>query len=76
MADPLRPMKTFLGKTLMCGFLGLLPIILLEGMWSDPHFRELARKLDGSAAMWISLLVYLLIVFLLWCRWVARPDPE
>jgi hypothetical protein len=34
MTEPLRPMRTFLGKTVACGFLALLPIILLEGMWS------------------------------------------
>lgn len=74
MADALKPMKTFLGKTMVCVFLALLPVALLEGMWSDPGFREHARKFDGSMVMWITFSVYWLIVFFLWCRWVVRPN--
>lgn len=69
-------MKSFLGKTLVCGYLAVLPIALLEGMWSEPDMREYARMFDGSVAMWISFPIYLLIVFLLWCRWTARPNAH
>lgn len=73
MADPLRPMKTFLGKTMICGFVAILPITILEGMWSAPNTRELARKIDGTSAMWIAYAVYLLLIVGLWTLWVIRP---
>ena len=67
-------MKNFLGKTWVCVVVAALPIALLEGMWSDPGLREYARMLDGSVAMRVVFPIYLLAVFLLWCRWVNRHE--
>jgi hypothetical protein len=72
MSDPLQPFKTFLGKTWLCVILAVLPITILEGMWSDPEWRELARRFDGSTTMWISFSLYFLIICVLWCRWISR----
>jgi hypothetical protein len=72
MSDSLRPFKTFFGKTWLCVILAVLPIIILEGMWSDPDQRELARRLDGSTTMLISFAVYLLVIYLIWRRWVSH----
>jgi len=65
-------MKIFLGKMWICVVLAGLPIALLEGLWSGPGTREYARMFDGSVAMGVAYSVYLLGVFLLWCRWVNR----
>ena len=73
MADPLRPMKMFLGKTMVCFFLAVLPIVIMEGMWSNPDSREVARTLEGSSTTWIVIAFYILAVILIWCRWVNRP---
>ena len=71
MAESLRPMKIFLGKTWVCVVLAGLPIAVLEGLRSDPDTREYARMFDGSVAMWVTFPTYVLGVFLLWCRWVT-----
>ena len=75
MSNPLRPMKTFFGKTLTCIILAALPLAILEGMWSDPDSRDFARKFDGSVAMWVSMSLYLLLIFALWFRSVTKPNP-
>ena len=75
MPDPLRQMKKFLARTLVCGFLATLPFGLVEGMWASPDWREYARKIDGSAVLWVAISIYLLFVILIWCRWITRSDP-
>lgn len=42
-----------------------LPFGILEGMWSEPSLRNLARSLNGSKSMWILFGVYYLIVVLI-----------
>lgn len=76
MAEPLNPMKRFLGKSLLCGFLAVFPITVLEAMWSDPGMREFVRMVDGSAAMWIAFSIYLFSLILFWSRWVTRPETR
>jgi len=53
MPKPLQPVKDFLGKTRLCVVLAMLPIAILEGMWSDLEWRGFARRVNGLAAMWI-----------------------
>ena len=74
MADQLKPMKTLLGRTMVCGFLALIPYAVFESLWSDPQGREMARGLDDTAEIWISYAIYLLVVFMLWFRWVTRSE--
>lgn len=76
MPDPLRPFKTFLGKTWLCVILAVMPSVIQEGMWSDPEWRELVRRFDGSIAMRISFVVYHLIICVLWWLWVVRSKPH
>ena len=76
MSDPLRPLKTILGKTWVCMVLAALPVTILEGMRVDREWCDLVRRVDGSESMWILLGVYLLIIGLIWCRWVSRAEPE
>jgi heme/copper-type cytochrome/quinol oxidase subunit 2 len=76
MPKPLRPFNDFLGKTWLCVVLAILPFAILEGMWSEPKWREFARKFDGSTIMWTSFAVWIVAVFCLWCRWVVRSKSR
>ena len=70
MPPPLQP-KIFLGKTVICGFLLMLPVAILKGLWSNPRTHELARRWEETPAMWIGLALYALLVVALWIVWVA-----
>jgi carbon starvation protein CstA len=39
-----------------------LPFGILEGMWSEPSLRGIARSFDGSRTMWIIFGSYYLIL--------------
>ena len=42
-----------------------LPFAIIEGMWSEPTLRDIARSFNGSKSMWISLSIYYGIVLLI-----------
>ena len=57
MMSPLKPTRTFLGKTWVCAILAAIPFGILEGMRSEPGWREAVRKLDGSVDLWVAYAV-------------------
>jgi hypothetical protein len=54
-----------LSKVISMVIILALPFGILEGMWSEPSLRGIARSLNGSKTMWIIFGVYYVILVLL-----------